>query len=86
MRVCVHMMWRGCVVYLYTGVKLSSWKGTVECEMYPQYWNQKGASISKSGCHTSWKGPTSGINKSEIVQGSISAGSLYLTFPVVRKF
>ncbi len=41
MRVCVHTMWCGCVVYLYTGVELSSWKGRVECEMWATYWNKQ---------------------------------------------
>jgi hypothetical protein len=33
MHVCVHMMWCGCVVYLYTSVRLSNRSGRVRCEM-----------------------------------------------------
>ncbi len=33
MHVCVHAMWCGCVVYLYTGVRLSNWNGRVRCKM-----------------------------------------------------
>ncbi len=35
-------MWRGCVVYLYAGARLSNWNGRVKCEMFGSEQTRKG--------------------------------------------